>query len=172
MVNLVNDLLDMAKIEAGKFTINKGEADLISLVKETIDRSTMKASQKGLQIKLETTETILKASVDDFRIRQVLNNLISNAIKFTQEGTITVSVLKKDKEAELAVKDIGVGIARDEIQNLFTKFRQLQQSPTKHEGTGLGLVIAKGIIEAHGGKIWVESEIGSGTKFYFTLPLA
>lgn len=170
MIDLVGDLLDVAKIEAGKFTVVKTPTDLNKLINEIVERHQPRVVEKKLVLEHFTDGDLSKTIIDDFRIRQVLTNLISNAIKFTQVGKITITAKKLDNQIEISVADTGMGIPKDEQQDLFTKFHQLQDSAVKHEGTGLGLVIARGIIEAHGGKIWVESELGAGAKFSFTLP--
>lgn len=170
MLTLVNDLLDVAKLESGKFTISKESTDLGSLVKEIVSRYGAQAMEKKLQINSDLQGDLKDISLDGFRIRQVLTNLLTNAIKFTDTGGIIIRVVKSDKEVTVSVIDTGIGIPKDDLGLLFTKFQQLRQSSARHEGTGLGLVIARGIVEAHGGKIWAESEVGAGTTFTFTLP--
>jgi signal transduction histidine kinase len=170
MLQLVNDLLDVAKLDAGKFTVMKAAADVRTILDDIIKRFMPLAEEKQIQLVLHA-EGDLHAPVDAFRIRQVLSNLVSNAIKFTNKGTVTISAQKGGDSITIGVADEGVGISEDEMKNLFTKYYQLQASTDKKIGTGLGLVIAKGIVEAHGGVISVKSESGVGSIFSFTLPL-
>lgn len=170
MLTLVNDLLDVAKIEAGKFQIMKTKQNIAVVANDRANFFTPLASERGLTIKVITDKNIADSNFDRERVAQVLNNLISNAIKFTAPGgEITVSASLKEKEIIISVQDTGEGIPKEKQADLFSKFKQLV--PGKKEGTGLGLVIAKGIIEAHGGRIWVDSETGKGSTFAFSLPL-
>ena len=204
MLELVNDLLDVAKLEAGKFEINKQPSSILEIIKERADF--FKTNAKSSKVALETyLDPAIPAKIDfdSLRIMQVLNNLLSNAIKFTpQKGTVTIQALahKKgqsiedeakannitwflDKSAQnianapsaiiVAVTDTGAGLSPENITQLFTKFKQFSvaMSSTDKKGTGLGLVVVKGIIDAHGGAVGVASKEGSGSTFYFTLPL-
>lgn len=190
MLSLVNDLLDIAKIEAGKFQIVKTRGDLAEIIRDRITFFAQLASPKSITLSAEIGEADLTAEFDRDRISQVFNNLLSNAIKFTPVGgKITVSAEKINSPDDIkwrygavqsinitnpvilvAVSDTGKGIASEKISDLFSKFKQLH--PTEGEmGTGLGLVIAKGIVESHGGTIFVESKVDQGTTFYFTVPV-
>lgn len=173
MLELVNDLLDVAKIEAGKFDLNTQEYDLVEVVKEQAKVFTPQAEIKHISINVTCPEK-LKLKFDRVRISQVLGNLISNAIKYTDAGQIDVD-LKTDSEAKQAVvgvKDSGIGVAREDLSELFSKFKQLKSGDRSRKGTGLGLVVSKGIIDSHGGKIWAESAGENlGSTFYFSLPL-
>lgn len=173
MMKLVNDLLDVAKIEAGKFQVLKTKNNLGDLIKDRVAFFTSIANQKSIVITANITEPNLEGSFDKERIIQVINNLISNSLKFTHEGGyIVVSAQRKNShDLQVSVTDNGVGIPTEKIPELFSKFKQIQRSSPEEKGTGLGLVVAKGIIESHGGEIWVESKLASGTTFYFTLPL-
>ncbi len=170
MLQLVNDLLDVAKLDAGKFTVMKAPADVKHILEDIIKRFLPLAEEKQIQLVLQS-DGDLHVPVDAFRIRQVLTNLVSNAIKFTEKGTVTLAAKREDTAITVSVSDEGVGIPPEQMRNLFTKYYQLQASTDKKIGTGLGLVIAKGIVEAHGGTISVRSEPGSGSTFSFTLPL-
>jgi signal transduction histidine kinase len=171
MLGIVNDLLDVAKIEAGKFKVTKGSGDLTELVKEKVEAFKPVALEKQLELNLELSQEEIKTEFDALRIGQVLSNLLSNAIKFTDKGKITVSLTKNNEEVQVSVKDTGVGVKPEDQKRLFSKFSQLATKlPRTAEGTGLGLVIAKGIVESHGGKIWVESGEGEGSTFFFTIP--
>lgn len=173
LLTLVNDLLDVAKLESGKFEIIKEEADLRPLLRERIDFFRPSAKEKGLVLELDVPPNSLpKLSFDIVRLGHVLNNLISNAIKFTKAGQINVAAKLGEGEIIVSVKDTGSGISPEEIAQLFSKYKQLKQPPFEGQrGTGLGLVVVKGIIEAHGGRVWVKSRVGEGSVFYFSLPL-
>lgn len=172
MLSLVNDLLDVAKLEAGKFDVIREEADLRPLLRERVDFFRPLAREKGLLLELNLPENLPKLSFDVVRLGHVLNNLIANALKFTKVGSIAVSAKMGEGEVVVAVKDTGVGIPPEEIPQLFSKYKQLKQTSLEESrGTGLGLVIVKGIVEAHGGRTWVRSKVGEGSTFYFSLPL-
>lgn len=178
MLSLVNDLLDVAKIEAGKFQIFKSKQNIAAILRERMTFFQNMAEEKGLSLKEEIPGNLPEISLDKERIAQVLNNLISNAIKFTEKGDITLGIIWRSKKRESSpknemtvfVKDTGQGIAKEQLGKLFSKFQQLAKPKAEKKGTGLGLAIAKGIVEAHAGKIWAESSLGRGTTFFFTLP--
>lgn len=173
MLDLVNDLLDTAKIEAGKFEITKKEDDLASLIAEKITMFKTITDQKGLQLISDITATLPKMQFDRRRIGQALDNLLSNAIKYTEKGSITIKTELTDDHLLVSVVDTGDGMKSEDITKLFSKFEQFGKGKSgERKGTGLGLVVAKGIVEAHGGKIWGESKgLGLGSIFAFTLPL-
>lgn len=171
MLSLVNDLLDVAKIEAGKFQILSTKNKIGELISDRQIFFTELAKEKNITIKTAVQENLPEINFDRERLLQVFNNLLSNAIKFTgNSGTITIkSVLQEDSKTILcSITDTGAGIPKEQLPLLFSKFKQLKSST---KGTGLGLVIAKGIVEAHKGKIWAESTVNVGTTFNFTLPL-
>lgn len=172
MLGLVNDLLDAAKIEAGKFEIEKKEDDLASLVNEKMNLFKPMAAQKGLKLESEIGN-LPKLEFDRKRIGQTLDNLLSNAFKYTDKGSIKLKAEVKDNTVQVSVIDTGDGMQAEDIPKLFNKFEQFGKGKSgERKGTGLGLVVAKGIVEAHGGKIWGESEgLGKGSTFAFTLPL-
>lgn len=173
MLELVNDLLDVAKIEAGKFDLNIQDYDIADLIKDQIKIFQPQAEQKHLSIVFTGPEKF-KAPFDRVRINQVLSNLISNAIKYTDAGQIdiTLAVDAKNNQLTVGVKDSGIGVAREDLNELFSKFKQLKSGDRSRKGTGLGLVVCKGIVEAHGGKIWGESGgENMGSTFYFSVPL-
>jgi two-component system sensor histidine kinase VicK len=171
---LVDDLLDLAKLEAKKITLSYEEASLEEIVGSSIQGVQAWASSKKLKVVREIQPGLPRAEVDPLRVGQVLNNLVSNAIKFTPEnGTVTVRVKSGEPGMlQLSVKDTGIGIAREDTNKLFQKFTQLGGGKVAGvSGTGLGLSIAKEIVQLHGGTLWVESEPGHGAEFFFTLPL-
>ena len=173
LVDLVSNFLDLSKLEAGHVELVKEEIDLKELIRASIENYLILAQEKKISL-LERLEAGLpQVKVDPRRLDQVLSNLISNAIKFTGEGgRVEVGAgVEKGVGVRVYVRDSGVGIPKEEIGNLFEKYRQTSSGKTsKQKGTGLGLVICKMIVEAHGGRIWVESEEGKGSTFTFTLP--
>lgn len=173
MLKIVNDILDVSKIDSGKFEVTKKPQDINALLSSECQYYQALALTK--QIKLECTldTTLPPVNFDSDRIRQVLNNLISNAIKFTQDsGVITVRSRKNQAQVFVSIEDTGDGISDTMKHKLFHKFVQLGTHPgVKEHGTGLGLVVAKGIVEAHGGEIWIEDNKPKGAKFVFSIPL-
>ena len=171
--DLINDLLDLAKIEAGKIELHKLKGKIGDAIKESINVMQFNAHEKKIEVKLNLPDSEPAINADWLKIFQVMNNLISNAIKFTHEGgSVTTSVRYNQDNVEVSVKDTGQGIAEDDIPLIFDKFRQVKSKATRGEkGSGFGLAIAKNLIELHGGKIWAESTVGKGTAFYFTLPV-
>ncbi len=171
-LEIIESLLNISRIEKGKIELTPVEFSLVELAKEAAAGFSKMAAEKGLELKvLEPAEETPKVRADRERIREVLENLLSNAIKFTQEGGVAVSFEKTKAEVVVAVADTGVGIPTEAIEKLFTKFYRVGQAPMAESGgTGLGLYIAKSLVESHGGKIWVESEAGKGSIFYFSLP--
>lgn len=173
MLELVNDLLDVAKIEAGKFDLNMQDYDLVATLKESAKTFTPQAEAKHLALNYIGPDK-QQAKFDRVRIAQVLNNLLSNSIKYTDSGQIDIHLTSDEKTKRLivSVKDTGIGVSREDLAVLFSKFKQLKSFDSTRKGTGLGLVVSKGIIEAHGGQIWAESAGESmGSTFHFSLPL-
>jgi signal transduction histidine kinase len=168
MIRLINDLLDMSKIEAGKMEFIKEPVDLASLAENVANSFLAQAVVKGLAIKGEFSAGLSPAYIDRDKITQVFTNLINNAIKFTEKGRIIVAIYPKGDYLECSITDTGCGIAAQELPRVFGKFEQFGR--IKFGGTGLGLAISKSIIELHRGQISVESSLGQGTKFIFTLP--
>ncbi len=173
MLELVNDLLDVAKIEAGKFELNMQNYDIVEVVKDQVKMFTPQAQTKHLELTV-TCPDKYRLNFDRVRISQVIGNLLSNSIKYTDSGQINLNVAvgEADHTVVVSVKDTGIGIAREDLPVLFSKFKQLKTLEHSRKGTGLGLVVSKGIIDAHGGKIWAESAGENlGSTFYFALPL-
>ncbi len=168
---LVTDLLDVSKIEAGKVKLRRGSVDICMLVKKVINGFKPQAKEKDIQLisKLPTKE--LKIFADGDKLTQIFTNLISNAIRFTVEGgKISTKIEDGEEFIQCSVSDTGVGISEQNLSRLFSKFEQFgRPEGTDYKGTGLGLTIAKGLVEKHGGTIWVKSELGKGTTFSFTL---
>ena len=177
LMNLISDIIDIAKIEAGQLQINKSVCNLDELLNDmigTYSEAKIKAGKRNLDIRLLKKSGINGISIitDPFRLKQVLTNLIGNAMKFTEHGFIEFGYSLNDKQTlEFVVRDTGIGIPKGKQQDIFYRFSQVDNSNTrKYGGTGLGLAISKNIIEIMGGKIWIESEPGKGSSFYFTLP--
>ncbi len=173
MLSLINNLLDVVKIESGKFDLTFEETDLSIFLESIVRFNAILANKKEIQIKLNVSEGLPSVFIDKEKITQVLNNLITNAVKFSTQGTdIIVSAIQKEKEIYISVKDHGQGIPENEISLLFKPFSKVSVRSTAGENsTGLGLSIVKSIVTNHNGKIWVESKQGQGSVFTFTLPL-
>jgi PAS domain S-box-containing protein len=176
LISIINDILDFSKIESGKMVLEETHFELRSCIEDTLDLFAMKAIEKGLDLLYMIDPDVPSNLVGDSnRLRQILINLINNAIKFTDKGEVFVSVqnlVEKDGITELkfAVKDSGIGINEDTIASLFEPFIQADSSTTrKYGGTGLGLAISKRLVNLMGGEIWAESENGKGSTFNFTL---
>jgi PAS domain S-box-containing protein len=176
LLNIINDVLDFSKIEAGKMDIVYNDFDLQNLVENIVETLSVSAHDKGLELLCYVAPDIPKTLIGDAgRLRQVFVNLIGNAIKFTQKGEVVVRVIKYvevDEHVQLkfSVADTGIGIPEDKTDLLFKSFTQVDSSSTrKYGGTGLGLSISQQLIQMMGGSIWVESETGKGSTFYFTI---
>ncbi len=174
MIKLVNDLLSVSRIETGKkFIIEREPTDLVKITDDVITENVPLAKKKNIQIsKCEDSPKEFVMNVDSGKIFQVFQNFISNAIKYSKDnGLVLIKCLKQDGNLIVSVKDSGIGIPKKDQANIFKKFfRADNASIAQADGNGLGLYIAKAIIEAHGGKMWFESEEGEGTTFYFSLP--
>ncbi|MBN2806554.1 MAG: HAMP domain-containing histidine kinase [Prolixibacteraceae bacterium] len=172
-LELIHNFLDISKIEAGIFDVNRETTDYIAFVHNNIEDERKLAANKGQKIGIQTTIPSLTLSFDHNKIQQVLNNLLSNAIKYSMPGTsIEINIESKNNQVVTRIIDQGLGIPKEEIPNLFHAFQTTSVRPTGNEkSTGLGLVIVKKIIEAHQGTIAVESEAGKGSVFSFTLPI-
>ena len=174
MINLINDLLDVSRIEEGRYLYKPILTNLESVIQFVVNSYKEEIERKKLKFEFKKPEKKLpEVRVDVEKIKLAIDNLLGNAIRYTLAGgEVTVSLKCVKKEIELSVKDTGVGIPKDQQGRVFTKFfRAANAIRMETEGSGLGLFIAKNIIEAHGGKIWFESEEGKGTTFYFTLPI-
>lgn len=164
---ILNDLLYLTKIESGITKINKKEVNLVNLVKNTIEMVNVSSEDK---IHINSSLLEINVPIDLDKIKQVLLNLISNAKSFGDQLPIEIRIQDKINSVEVSVIDHGLGISKDEQQLIFNKFYKLRNSKGGTKGSGLGLTIVKRIIEAHQGKIWVESEVGKGSTFTFSLP--
>lgn len=174
MLKTINDLLDVSKIEEGKFGYNFQEVKLEGVLKDVLSRAMLVASEYGIKLYLQSFNENIEVVIDVEKIDLVLINLIENAIKYNvKNGSVTVSAKMSNNPnfAIVSIEDTGVGIPDDEKKYIFEKFKRGEKaSDISPNGTGLGLYIARNIVERHGGKIWFESELNRGTIFYFTIP--
>jgi signal transduction histidine kinase/CheY-like chemotaxis protein len=169
---LVNDVLDLARIESAQMGLLAEETDPAALVQESVATTRSLVEARGLALHTEIEPDLPPLQVDPTRIRQVLFNLLNNAARFTERGSVTVSVCRQGDEVIFAVADTGEGIAPEDIPRIFEEFQQVDGSTRRrHGGAGLGLAISRRFVELHGGRIWVESQMGKGSTFYFSLPV-
>lgn len=169
---LINNVLDFQKIDSGKMAFDILNNDLNAIVVEAGKAISILAAEKGLDLEVNTDDDMPGVKFDKDRIVQVVTNLLSNAIKFTEKGGIYISTMREGDMAHVTVRDTGRGIRAEDMPKIFKPFEQFGSGMAGNKGgTGLGLAIAEEIIIAHNGKIWVESEVGKGTTFHFTLPL-
>jgi signal transduction histidine kinase len=175
LIRMVNLFLNITRIEAGRFNFFWQESDIYEIINEQVHELLPNAVKKGLKLELAPAPKGLKTIVvDKDKIKDVILNLVDNAIKYTEKGDINVSLLKKNvKEVEIMVKDTGIGINPQEAQKLFEKFtRGDGMARINPNGSGLGLYVARKMVEGHHGKIWVESEgVGKGSEFHVVLPI-
>jgi signal transduction histidine kinase len=173
MLQLVNDLLDVAKIESGKLVLELEPADIAELVEHNTAINRVMAGKKEIDLYFDADPHIPPLMVDRAKIEQVLNNLITNAVKFSNPGSsVQVRLVKSGEDVILSVKDQGQGIPAEELGKLFQPFQKTRvRSTGGEESTGLGLAIVRKIVNGHGGKVWVESEVGNGSTFFVSLPM-
>lgn len=174
LLDLINDILDLSKIEAGKIEMTYEPVSLPALMNDTLELIRATATKNNVEIKKEFDPEIGLIEADKQKFKQILFNLLSNAVKFskTNGGIITVTTRKNGEMAEFSVNDTGIGIKKEDMDKLFNKFQQIDSGTSrKYGGTGLGLAISKQLVELQGGRIWVQSKYGEGTTFTFQLPL-
>jgi signal transduction histidine kinase len=179
LLALINDILDISKIEAGQITIAIAPFDLRESIQKVLETVTPLADKKQLPLIARVSPQVGRITCDRKRVEQILLNLLSNAVKFTEQGevTLTAEMVSDTRHVPhsavcVSVTDTGIGIKREDLDKLFQPFRQLDTGLTRqHEGTGLGLAICKRLVERLGGTITVESESGKGSTFRFTLPI-
>jgi signal transduction histidine kinase len=171
LLSLINDVLDLAKIEAGRMDLELSRVAISDLLHSAISMHAERASRGGVELALTTEPEEITITADERRVRQIVFNLLSNAVKFTPtDGRVDVSAHLNHSHVEVAVADTGPGIAPDEIESIFEEFEQTADGK-QAEGTGLGLPLSRKLVELHGGRLWVESEPGQGSTFRFTLPV-
>jgi two-component system, OmpR family, phosphate regulon sensor histidine kinase PhoR len=172
LTQMAQELLDLSKIESGQVALDLASVSPLTLLTSAADRMKLQAERAGLALRVECPGDLPPARADKARLEQVLVNLIHNAVKFTRPGgEVTLLAEAVEGEVRFEVRDTGMGIPDDDLPRVFERFYRVDRSRTG-SGTGLGLSIARHIIEAHGGRIWVESEEGRGSRFYFTVPAA
>jgi signal transduction histidine kinase len=172
LLGLINDVLDLSKIEAGQLTLSLADYSLKNVIQTVFSAVEPLANQKQIVLKIEVMPELPQGRGDEQRLTQVLLNLVGNAIKFTDTGEVLIKGFSANGSFNVAVRDTGPGISTADQAKLFQEFQQADNSITRKKGgTGLGLAISKRIIEMHGGRIWVESSPGHGSTFAFTLPV-
>jgi signal transduction histidine kinase len=173
LLSLINKILDLSKVEAGRMELELATFDLPLAIDNARTFVRERATRHGIAVDVTVDDRLGEIVGDERKIKQILLNLLSNAVKFTPEGgRIGIDARQADGAVEISVTDSGIGIAPEDQPKIFEEFRQVGADYAhKSEGTGLGLTLAKKFVELHGGKIWVESEVGKGSKFTFTLPL-
>ncbi len=171
--SLIDDVLDLSQIDARHMVLLTELATPSDVIREATDMIWGLATQKGLKLSLDVPPDLPPIPLDRLRIRQVLLNLLSNAVRFCDRGEVTISARLVGAEVMVTVADTGPGIARGDLERVFEEFRQLDSSLSRrYPGTGLGLALSRRFVELHGGRMWVESELGHGSRFHFTIPLA
>jgi signal transduction histidine kinase len=171
LLSLINDVLDLAKIEAGKMELELSRVAIPEVLRSAVSMHSERASRGGIELALTTEPEEITVTADERRVRQVVFNLLSNAIKFTPEGgRVDISAGSEDGYVAIAVADTGPGIPAGELETIFEEFEQSGDGKNV-EGTGLGLPLSRKLVELHGGRLWVESEVGRGSTFRFTLPV-
>ncbi len=176
LLSLVNDILDLSKIEAGKIRLDAEWVSVEEIIVGVMASTYILIEDKPIELQEEIESNLPKVYVDRGRIRQVVINILSNAAKFTDVGSITMRVRKITKNEQefvcFSIKDTGIGIAADDMDKVFEAFRQIDSSVARRaEGTGLGMPISYRLVSLHGGELWVESQVGQGSAFSFTIPL-
>jgi signal transduction histidine kinase len=175
LLHLINDVLDMAKIESGKMNLTLEKFAVHEILEEVTSITSPLASAKNLALFIENeSDQTVEISADRTRLRQVMINVINNAIKFTEKGKISMRVVPQDENVLITVRDTGIGVPPDKLEAIFQEFTQVDVSSTrKAGGTGLGLPISRRLVEMHGGRLWAESTgiDGEGTTFFVELPI-
>jgi signal transduction histidine kinase len=170
LLSLINDVLDLAKIEAGKMELELSEVAIPEVLRSAVSMHSERASRGGVALSLTAEPEEITVAADERRVRQVVFNLLSNAIKFTPDGgRVDLAARQEDGQVEIAVADTGPGIPAGDLETIFEEFGQSSDGK-KVEGTGLGLPLSRKLVELHGGRLWVESDVGRGSTFRFTLP--
>jgi signal transduction histidine kinase len=170
---LIDDLFELSQIDSGVLALHIEQANVRDLISDTLEGLTLEAQNRRLRLEGQV-DGVGSAAMDTRRIQRVLYNLLQNAMRHTPaDGSIFIRAKEAGSEVEVSVEDTGEGIAPEEMPHIFERFHRKDQARSRASGgSGLGLSIAKGIVEAHGGRIWVESVVGRGTRFTFTLPKA
>ena len=171
LLALINDLLDISKLEAGKAQLNRGEVEVEPLISECVESVSSLAKTKKLDLSAAVSEEVGRVFADGPKLKQVLLNLLGNAIKFTESGNVRVTAERQGAELRISVRDTGIGVPAEDVDRIFESFQQGKSGISgKYQGTGLGLAICRQLVEMHGGRIWVKSTPGQGSTFTFTIP--
>ncbi len=171
LLSLINNILDLSKIDAGKMELSIEPVDLRDIAKSVMSTAIALVKDKTVRLEQDVPEDLPTVMADSTRVRQIMLNLVSNAAKFTEKGSITLRITPFAKEVRISISDTGIGVASGKAENIFEEFTQADASTTRrYGGTGLGLSITKKFVEMHKGRIWVESQLGVGSTFTFTLP--
>jgi signal transduction histidine kinase len=172
LLSLINDVLDLAKIEADRMELELSEVAVTDVLRSALSMHSESASRNGIALAVTTEPSEIEITADERRVRQIVFNLLTNAVKFTPaDGRVDVSARVEDGHVEIAVADTGPGIPAEDLAMIFEEFEQTVDGRKKEEGTGLGLPLSRKLVELHGGRLWVESEVGRGSTFRFTLPV-
>jgi len=174
LLSLINDILDLSKIEAGRMELDLDRFSLVEALQNGVTMVRERAARHDIALSLDVTPDVDLVEADPRKIKQVVFNLLSNAVKFTPDGgRVAVRAERGNGDIVVRVTDTGIGIADEDRERIFEEFQQARrQSERSREGTGLGLALAKRFVELHGGRLMVESEVGKGSTFTFTLPIA
>jgi signal transduction histidine kinase len=171
-LSLINDILDLSKVEAGRMELELTDFDLPTAIDNALTLVRERATRRGITLGRAIDDRVSVIRADERKVKQVLLNLLSNALKFTPEGgRIDVRTAVNEGLVEVSVADNGVGIEPEDQEAVFEEFRQVGTADKKVEGTGLGLALCRRFVELHGGRIWVKSQVGQGSTFAFTLPV-
>jgi signal transduction histidine kinase len=171
LLALINDLLDISKLEAGKAQLNRGEVEIEPMVSECVESVSSLAKTKRLELSAGVSAEVGRVFADGPKLKQVLLNLLGNAIKFTESGSVRVTAERQGAELRISVRDTGIGVPPEDAERIFESFQQGKSGISgKYQGTGLGLAISRRLVEMHGGRIWVKSTPGQGSTFTFTIP--
>jgi signal transduction histidine kinase len=173
LLSIINEILDLAKIEAGQMQLDPQDVDLPQFIKDIVHSGQILVKDKDVALEWVEQSAVPVIQADPIRVRQVLWNLISNAVKFTEAGGVTVTYgMHSDTEVFVRVQDTGIGMNEEGLATIFQRFSQVDGSSTRRAGgTGLGLTITRQLVRMHGGDVYVESEVGVGSTFWFTLPV-
>jgi signal transduction histidine kinase len=172
LLGLINDVLDLNRIETGRVKLERHQVATPALLDHVLDTLEIQASLKNITLR-RVFDGAPSIYADEARLSQIMINIVANAIKFTETGSVTVRASQiDDQHLQIEVEDTGIGIPREKWDTVFEEFRQVDESSTKrYEGTGLGMAITKRLVELHGGRIWLDSEVGKGSTFYVKLPV-
>jgi signal transduction histidine kinase len=174
LLSIISDIMDISKIEAGQINLEKKGFNVLQLIRNVQKEQSFSALEKGIELRLDPAnpKTDIWINSDENRLKQVLHNLVGNAFKFTEKGYVELGFAIQGNCVQFHVSDTGIGIPKEFHDKIFERFRQVESSfSRKHGGNGLGLAISKSLVELLGGQVWIESEQGKGSTFYFTIPI-